>query len=91
MITFDADEFCLALVYLTEFERRLELLTDRERPLPTNDASHGAGIIGIALRDYQKARTTFEKLLKKPDYAFAAEVSDFLKMIEERTRVAERP
>lgn len=56
-----------------------------------DDASFALADVQFALRDYQKARTTFEKLLKKPNYAFAAEVSDFLKMIEERTRVAERP
>jgi hypothetical protein len=56
-----------------------------------DDALFTLAEVQFALRDHAKARTNFEKLLKKPDYVFAAEVSDFLKMIEERTRVAERP
>lgn len=55
MITFDADEFCLALAYLQEFERRLELLTDGERLLPINDASDGARIIGSFFRECNRA------------------------------------
>lgn len=56
-----------------------------------DDASLILAYVQFARRDYEKARTTFEKLLKKPNYTFAAEVSDYLKMIDQRTRVAERP
>ena len=56
-----------------------------------DDASFVLGEVQFALRDYQKARATFERLSKKTKYAFAAEVADFLKMIEQRLRVADRP
>ncbi len=61
------------------------------------DSSYGDGalfVLGqvqIAVRDYPKARATFEKLLKKPNYPFAADVSDYLKMIEQQVRVENRP
>lgn len=51
-----------------------------------DDASLALGQVQFALRDYQKARTTLEKLSKKPDYAFAATVAEFLKLIEQKTR-----
>jgi hypothetical protein len=50
-----------------------------------DDASFALAEVQFALRDYQKARTTFEKLSKKTNYVFAAKASDFLKMIEQRT------
>jgi len=56
-----------------------------------DDASFALAGVQFAERDYQKARTSLEKLLKKPNYFFAAEVSDYLKMIEQRVRVADRP
>ena len=55
-----------------------------------DDASFALGEVQFGKRDYQKARTTFEKLLKKTNYVFAAEVSDYLKMIERMT-VPDRP
>jgi len=51
-----------------------------------DDASFALGEVQSAMGDYQKARATFEKLLKKTNYAFAAEVSDSLKSVEERLR-----
>src|SRR4029079_2707376 len=42
-----------------------------------DDASFVLGEVQFALRDYQKARATFEKLSKKTNYAFAAEMADF--------------
>jgi hypothetical protein len=55
MIIFDADEFCLALVHLREFERQLDLVPDGERHLPANDATKGALIIGSFLRECDRA------------------------------------
>ena len=40
------------------------------------------GQVQFAKRDYQKARTQFEKLSKKSDFGFAGEVSKYLKWIE---------
>lgn len=51
-----------------------------------DDASLVLGELQFATRDYQKARTTFEKLSKKPNYAYVATVTEFLRMIEQRTR-----
>jgi len=56
-----------------------------------DDASLTLAHLQFAQRDYDKARTIFEKLLKKPNYIFASEVSKYLRLIEQRMRVAERP
>lgn len=56
-----------------------------------DDASLALGEVQFATRDYEKARKTFEKLSKKTNYAFAATVSEFLRLIEQRTRAADRP
>ncbi len=53
-----------------------------------DDASLTLGEVQFANRDYQKARTILEKLSKKTNYAFAATVSEYLKLIEQRTRAA---
>ena len=47
-----------------------------------DDASFLMGQVQFAKRDYQKARTQFEKLSKKSDFGFAGDVSKYLKWIE---------
>ena len=56
-----------------------------------DEASFVLGEVQFAKRDYQKARKHFEKLSKKSDYAFAAEASDYLKLIDRREKEKDRP
>jgi hypothetical protein len=65
MISFYADEFCLALTYLQEFERSLDSLTDGERPLPANYASEGSRIVGNFLRECH--RTGLKRAVDRGD------------------------
>jgi|GEM_PF-3594613 len=53
-----------------------------------DDASLALGEVQFAIRDYQKARTTLEKLSKKSNYAFATTVAEYLRLIEQKTRAA---
>ena len=55
-----------------------------------NDASFLLGQVQVAKREYQKARTLFEQLSKKSDFAFAGQASEYLKRIE-REEKKKRP
>ncbi len=50
-----------------------------------------APLLEYAKRDYQKARTLFEKLSKKSDFGFAGEASKYLKRIEREEKKKDRP
>ena len=56
-----------------------------------DDATFVLGQVHSAKRNYEKARTLFEKLSKKSDFAFAGKASENLKRIEREEKKKNRP